>query len=123
MASEVRALAQRSASAAREIKALIASSSASVQAGAALVAEAGQTMAVIVDQSCQVSGLVTEIGRAADTQSNAIREVNAAVAQLDQTTQQNAALVEQSATSAANLRHQAEQLVDAVERFQLAPTT
>ncbi len=120
VASEVRSLAQRSAAAAREIKTLIASSSVTVESGAGLVAGAGRTMAEIVEQAHQVSTLITEIGRSADEQSAGIALVNQAVAQLDQSTQQNAALVEQSATAAQTLKQQADQLVEAVSRFQLA---
>ena len=117
VAAEVRSLAQRSASAAREIKILISSSVETVQAGAALVERAQQTMAEVVKQARQVSSLVGEIGTATAEQTQGIAQVNTTVTQLDQATQQNAALVEESAAAAASLQQQASRLVEAVDRF------
>ncbi len=117
VAAEVRSLAQRSASAAREIKTLINSSVQTVRDGAALVQRAQQTMGDIVQQASQVSTLVGEIGTATAEQTEGIAQVNATVTQLDQATQQNAALVEESAAAADSLRQQADRLVQAVSRF------
>ena len=119
VAAEVRSLAQRSAAAAREIKALIATSVGTVRDGALLVGQAQQTMNEIVSQAEQVSVLVGAIGSATTEQTEGIGQVNQAVNQLDQATQQNAALVEQSAAAAASLKHQAQRLVDAVGRFRI----
>jgi len=119
VASEVRSLAQRSAGAAREIKTLIGASVETVQAGSTLVAQAQQTMQDIVQQALQVNTLVGAIGTASGEQSEGITQVNVAVSQLDQATQQNAALVEESAAAAESLKHQAERLVTAVSRFRL----
>ena len=123
VAGEVRALAQRSASAAREIKTLIAGSSERVEAGNQLVAEAGKTMGEIVAQVQSVNDLIGEIGSATQQQTQGVGEVNEAVNQLDQHTQQNAALVEQSAAASASLNDSAAQLVQMVARFRLNPAT
>nr|WP_315203480.1 methyl-accepting chemotaxis protein [uncultured Albidiferax sp.] len=114
VASEVRGLAQRSAAAAREIKVLIGDSVAKVDAGAAQVQETGKTMTEIVTQVKHVSAMINEITTATREQSDGIGQVNQAVSQLDQMTQRNAALVEQGAAAAANLRSQAEHLARAV---------
>ena len=119
VASEVRTLAQRSADAAREIKALIASSVHEVEQGGGLVAEAGQTMEQVVQAIDKVGSLVAEISRATSEQSNGIDQISEAVAQMDQVTQQNAALVEESAAAADSLRRQAAGLVDVVSVFRL----
>jgi methyl-accepting chemotaxis protein len=119
VASEVRALAQRSAAAAREIKDLIASSVQTVEAGSTLVDKAGHTMTAIVDQVHQVSTLIGEISGSTEHQSGAIGEVRDAVSQLDGVTQQNAALVEQSAAAAESLRLQAAELARLVAAFKL----
>jgi methyl-accepting chemotaxis protein len=121
VASEVRSLAQRSAAAAREIKALIGSSVDQVEVGARQVAEAGHAMQDIVGQVRRVTDLVGEIAGAAQEQSSGIGQVNQAVAQMDQVTQQNAALVEESAAAAQSLAAQAQRLADAVSVFRLAP--
>ncbi|HEX7640130.1 MAG TPA: methyl-accepting chemotaxis protein, partial [Burkholderiaceae bacterium] len=110
VAGEVRGLAQRSANAAREIKALIGQSVEKVGDGARLVADAGRTMGEIVEQVRGVSTLISEISVASGEQSTGIGQVGNAVAQLDQVTQQNAALVEQSAAAAESLRAQADTL-------------
>ncbi len=120
VASEVRALAQRSAGAAREIKALIGSSVERVDSGAALVGQAGQTMAEIVSSVQRVTDVVNEISVAASEQSDGLGGVNGAVTQIEQSTQQNAALVEQSAAAAASLREQAQRLTSVVAGFRLA---
>jgi methyl-accepting chemotaxis protein len=111
VAGEVRSLAQRSAQAAREIKSLIANSGERVAAGTSLVAEAGATMQDIVAQVREVSELIGQISRSSREQSNGIGEINGAIAELDQMTQQNAALVEQSAAAAQSMAHQAERRV------------
>jgi methyl-accepting chemotaxis protein len=123
VASEVRSLAQRSAEAAREIKALIGASVERVEAGSALVADAGQTMNEIVASVQRVSDIIGEISAAAGEQSSGIGQVNGAVTQLDGMTQQNAALVEQSAAAAESLRQQVATLGDVLGRFQLRADT
>jgi methyl-accepting chemotaxis protein len=117
VAGEVRSLAQRSAEAAKEIKALIGSSVERVEAGSALVAQAGSTMTEIVGSVQRVSDIIGEISAAAAEQTSGIDQVNGAVVALDSMTQQNAALVEQSAAAAASLKDQAGRLADAVRLF------
>ena len=119
VAGEVRSLAQRSAQAAREIKALIGDSVQKVESGARLVADAGDTMGDIVQSVKRVADMIGEITAASHTQSSGIAEVNQAVGNLDQMTQQNAALVEQSAAAAESLREQADQLAQAVSVFKV----
>ncbi len=120
VAGEVRNLAQRSGEAAREIKSLIHTSVSKVEDGNRLVAEAGTTMADIVDQVQRVADLIGEISSASNEQTAGIGQVNDAVTQLDQVTQQNAALVEESAAAAESLKLQAHQLTGLVARFSLA---
>jgi aerotaxis receptor len=117
VAGEVRALAQRSASAAREIESLIAESAGRVDAGARDVAQANSAMQGIVHQIARVTELINEIRTATAEQSQGIGQVNQAISQLDQSTQHNAALVEQSAAAAQSLRQQAELLVAAISVF------
>ncbi len=117
VAGEVRNLAQRSAEAAKEIKNLIGASVDRVEAGSRLVADAGQTMSEIVGSVQRVSDIIGEITAAAGEQSDGIGQVNVAVTQLDQMTQQNAALVEESAAAAESLKDQASQLTDLVKVF------
>ena len=119
VASEVRSLAQRSAEAAKEIKGLIGASVDKVEGGSRLVADAGQTMTEIVGSVQRVSDIVAEITAAADEQSHGIVAINASVAQLDQMTQQNAALVEQSAAAAESLKSQATRLAEVVGTFKI----
>ncbi len=117
VAGEVRALAQRSANAAKEIKSLISASVDRVTSGARLVDDAGRTMDDIVNQVKRVSDLIAEISTATAEQSKGVSQVDQAVVHLDSITQQNAALVEQSAAASDNLRHQATRLVEAVGVF------
>ena len=119
VASEVRSLAGRSAEAAREIKGLIGASVEKVESGSRLVANAGDTMKEIVSSVQRVSDIIGEITAAASEQSDGIGQVNSAVVQLDQMTQQNAALVEQSAAAAESLRDQAGRLNEVVGTFRL----
>jgi len=119
VAGEVRALAQRSAQAAREIKALISASVERVEAGNTLVGEAGRTMDEVVGQVRRVADLISEISAASTEQSKGIGQIGDAVSQLDQVTQQNAALVEESAAAAESLRMQAGQLAETVAAFKL----
>jgi methyl-accepting chemotaxis protein len=119
VASEVRSLAQRSAEAAREIKSLITSNVEQVEAGSTLVHNAGETMKEIVSSVQRVSVLVSEIATATVEQSNGVSQVGEAVSLMDRATQQNAALVEQSAAAAESLKHQATDLVNAVAAFRL----
>ncbi|MBA4006079.1 MAG: methyl-accepting chemotaxis protein, partial [Delftia sp.] len=119
VAGEVRNLAQRSAQAAREIKQLIATSATRVKQGTELADQAGATMAEVLHSIQRVTDLMGEISSASDEQSAGVAQVGKAVSQMDQVTQQNAALVEESAAAAASLRTQAQQLVQAVSIFQL----
>lgn len=119
VAAEVRALAQRSANSAREIKELIQASEATVGAGTQLAASTGQIMAELLRSVRDVNGLVEEMAAAAQEQAGGISQVNIAVGQMDQVTQQNAALVEQSAAAAASLEQQAGLLHQAVAVFRL----
>jgi methyl-accepting chemotaxis protein len=120
VASEVRSLAQRSAEAAREIKALIGASVDKVESGSKLVADAGSTMGEIVASVQRVSDIIAEISAAATEQRDGIGQVNGAVNSLDHMTQQNAALVEQSTAAAESLKEQAARLGEVVGRFTLA---
>jgi methyl-accepting chemotaxis protein len=119
VAGEVRNLAQRSAEAAKEIKNLISDSVDRVEEGTTLVDQAGATMQEIVSSIQRVSDIVGEISSASNEQSAGVGQVSEAVTQMDQATQQNAALVEESAAAAASLRSQAEQLVQTVAFFRL----
>ena len=119
VASEVRSLAGRSAEAAREIKVLIGASVDKVESGSRLVANAGHTMTEIVSSVQRVSDIIGEITAAASEQSDGIGQINSAVSQLDQMTQQNAALVEQSAAAAESLKDQAVRLSDVMSIFRL----
>jgi methyl-accepting chemotaxis protein len=119
VASEVRSLAQRSATAAKEIKGLIGDSVEKVDGGAKLVDQAGATMTEIVESVKRVADLMSEIAAASNEQSSGIMHVNEAIAQMEQVTQQNAALVEQAAASAESLKEEAGRLAQAVGVFKL----
>jgi methyl-accepting chemotaxis protein len=123
VASEVRNLAQRSAGAAKEIKELIGDSVGKVDAGSVLVDEAGVTMSKIVASVEQVTSIMGEIVAASHEQSEGIAQVNLAVTDIDSTTQQNAALVEQAAAAAASLQEQAANLAAVVSVFKLDEST
>jgi methyl-accepting chemotaxis protein len=117
VAGEVRNLAQRSANAAREIKSLIGASVDKVESGSKLVRDAGSTMGEIVASVQRVSDIIGEITAAATEQSSELGQINVAVVQLDQMTQQNAALVEESAAAADSLKDHAQRLTEAVQVF------
>ncbi|QDH72009.1 globin-coupled sensor protein [Brevundimonas sp. M20] len=120
VASEVRALAQRSADAAREIKTLISASSVQVASGVDLVGQTGQALQRIVSRVAEIDTLVSEIAASAQEQALGLREVNTAINQMDQVTQQNAAMVEQTTAASHSLLQQAESLSGSVDRFRLA---
>ncbi len=122
VAAEVRSLAQRSAEAAKEIKGLIAASVERTGHGSALVDRAGETMRDVVASIRRVTDIVAEISAASSEQSHGVAQIGQAVSQMDQTTQQNAALVEESAAAAESLRGQAQRLVETVSVFKLAGT-
>ncbi|KVF20937.1 chemotaxis protein [Burkholderia vietnamiensis] len=120
VAGEVRSLAQRSASAAKEIKQLIGDSAEKVESGSALVARAGTTMDEIVQAVRRVTDIMGEISAASEEQSTGIEQVNRAVGQMDSVTQQNAALVEQAAAAAASLEEQTRQMKAIVAEWRVA---
>ncbi len=120
VAGEVRSLAQRSAAAAKEIKALISDSVGRVENGTTLVAEAGSVIDEVVVAVKRVTDIMGEISSASEEQSSGIEQVNQAVNQMDEVTQQNAALVEQAAAAALSLEEQAQVLRDAVASFRTA---
>ena len=117
VATEVRNLAHRSASAAKEIKELIAASVANVDTGSRLVNEAGQTMGDIVDSIVRVTDIMGEITSATHEQTLGIEQINMAIAQMDEVTQQNAALVEQAAAASQSMQEQAGELAQVVSFF------
>ncbi len=119
VAGEVRSLAQRSALAAKDIKALIDTSVIRVESGSDLVRRAGETMSDIVSAVTRVSSIMGEITSASDEQSKGIEQVGVAVNEMDRVTQQNASLVEESATAAAALEEQARMLIQSVDVFRL----
>jgi methyl-accepting chemotaxis protein len=119
VASEVRSLAQRSADAAKEIKSLISASVERVEHGTALVDRAGVTMTEIVTSIARVTDIMGEISAASTEQSTGVGQISEAIARMDQATQQNAALVEESAAAAESLRDQAQELVQVVAVFKL----
>jgi len=121
VASEVRTLAQRSSSAAKEIRSLISASIDNVSSGTELVSTAGATMTEIVASVRRVTDIVEEISVAAAEQSQGLESVHTTVSELDRATQQNAALVEESAAAAASLRDQSERLIAAVSVFHVNP--
>ncbi|MBI1197565.1 MAG: chemotaxis protein, partial [Phenylobacterium sp.] len=117
VAQEVRALAQRSAEAAKEIKTLISSSGTQVDRGVKLVTDTGKALEAIVERVASIDGLVSEIARAASEQATGLAEVNTAVNQMDQVTQQNAAMVEEATAASAQLKREAVELADLVAKF------
>jgi methyl-accepting chemotaxis protein len=119
VASEVRALAQRSAEAAKEIKGLIGASSASVGEGAKLVARTGGALTALIGQVAQINSLAAEIAASAQEQAVGLAEINTAVNHMDQTTQQNAAMVEQTTAANQALSQEADRLADLVARFRI----
>lgn len=120
VASEVRTLAQRSANAAKDIKVLISDSVSKITSGNQLVNESGSTMQEVVQAIKQVNELMADIASASIQQASSVSEVSKAVTQMDDMTQQNAAMVEQSAAAAASLAQQSEQLIHDMQRFQLS---
>jgi methyl-accepting chemotaxis protein len=122
VATEVRALAQRSADAAREIKTLISASSTQVETGVKLVGDTGRALSRIVEQVSRLNELVSDIAASAREQATALAEVNNAVNAMDQTTQQNAAMVEQSTAASHGLAGEAEELSRLVDQFSIGPT-
>ena len=122
VAQEVRALAQRSAEAAKEIKSLISDSEGHVGQGVQLVGATGEALNALMERATQIDTLISEIARSAQEQSTGLAQVNTAVNQMDQMTQQNAAMVEETTAAAAQLRQQAGALAAAVARFKLGDT-
>ncbi|MBR7620856.1 HAMP domain-containing protein [Phenylobacterium sp. 20VBR1] len=122
VASEVRALAQRSASAAKEIKELIAASRQQVERGVKVVGDTGEALSDIVTQFAQIDLLISEISKSSQEQAVGLNQVNAAVNQMDQVTQQNAAMVEQTTAAATSLKGEAADLGQLVGRFQIGET-
>ncbi len=120
VASEVRNLAQRSANAAKEIKSLITDSVESVEVGSKLVEQAGATMREVVNSVQRVTDIVSEISAASHEQSTGIEQVNQAIGQMDEVTQQNAALVEEAAAASQSLQDQAASLAQAVSVFKVS---
>jgi methyl-accepting chemotaxis protein-1 (serine sensor receptor) len=119
VASEVRSLAQRSSSAAKEIKDLIATSVDKIRDGSALAGEAGKTMAEVTQAVARVTDIMSEIAAASSEQSRGIEQVNLAITQMDNVTQQNAALVEEAAAASRSMEDQGQQLNEAVAFFQI----
>ncbi len=117
VASEVRALAQRSAEAAKEIKALINTSTDQVEHGVKLVGETGNALSGIIAKVAEIDGLLSDIARSAQEQATGLQQVNTAVNQMDQVTQQNAAMVEQATAAAANLTMESRELTRLVGQF------
>ena len=122
VASEVRALAQRSAGAAKEIKTLISSSSGHVGTGVTLVDETGRSLVRIVDQVAKINAVVCEIAASAEEQAAGLAQVNTAVNQMDQVTQQNAAMVEESTAASHGLAQDTAELEKLTAKFQIAAT-
>ncbi|WOI52611.1 methyl-accepting chemotaxis protein [Parvularcula sp. LCG005] len=119
VASEVRALAQRSSDAAKEIKALIQASSEHVGSGVKLVGQAGTALTTIVERVAHISDLVATITTSAQEQSRGLHEINSAVNQMDQVTQQNAAMVEEATAASHSLKNEADQLIDLIGGFRI----
>jgi methyl-accepting chemotaxis protein len=119
VAQEVRALAQRSAEAAKEIKTLIANSTSQVARGVQLVGDTGQALSGIVGKVAEIDTLISEIARSSQEQATGLNQVNSAVNQMDQVTQQNAAMVEQATAAAASMQSESGVLAGLVSRFQI----
>ena len=119
VASEVRALAQRSATAAKEIKALVEASAAQVETGVRLVGETGGVLQRIVDRVAEIDGLITNIAASAQEQATGLHQVNTAINEMDQVTQQNAAMVEQSTAASHALVQESQGLAESVARFRV----
>ncbi len=119
VASEVRALAQRSAEAAKEIKGLISKSAAQVDRGVKLVAETGDSLGRIMQQVAEINGVVAEIANGAKEQATALAQVTVAVAHVDQTTQQNAAMAEEATAASRSVSHESERLSELVSQFDI----
>jgi methyl-accepting chemotaxis protein len=119
VASEVRALAQRSAEAAKEIKALIAASTHQVTTGVELVGEAGRALSRIAGRVTEMNGVIRDIASSAQEQATGLSEVNASVNQMDQMTQQNAAMVEQTSAASQALAHEGQELARLISRFRV----
>ncbi|MEC5408789.1 methyl-accepting chemotaxis protein [Paraburkholderia sp. MPAMCS5] len=119
VASEVRSLAQRSSSAAKEIKDLIADSVAKIRDGSSLAGEAGKTMSEVTQAVARVTDIMSEIAAASSEQSRGIEQINLAITQMDNVTQQNAALVEEAAAASRSMEDQGQQLSEAVAFFQI----
>ena len=122
VAQEVRALAQRSADAAKEIKTLISTSTQQVEAGVELVGQTGEALNRIVEQVAAIDGLVNEIAASANEQATGLNEVNGAVNQMDQVVQQNAAMVEEATAASHSLKSEAAALMEMVARFRVSQT-
>jgi methyl-accepting chemotaxis protein len=123
VASEVRALAQRSAAAAKEIRGLIAASSEQVQHGVKLVENTSQTLGIIVNKVNDIDSLIGAIATAAQQQATGLADVNSAIVQVDQVTQKNAAMVEETTGAASDLRAKSAQLTDLVSQFKLVDSS
>ncbi|MBO9557943.1 MAG: methyl-accepting chemotaxis protein, partial [Caulobacter sp.] len=119
VAQEVRALAQRSADAAKEIKTLISTSSQQVSQGVSMVGQTGDALQAIVGKVSEIDGLVSEIAASGQEQATGLNQVNAAVNQMDQTVQQNAAMVEQSTAASHALKGEANGLMQMIGKFQV----
>jgi methyl-accepting chemotaxis protein-1 (serine sensor receptor) len=123
VASEVRSLAQRSSSAAKEIKELIASSVQKIHDGSTLASDAGATMSEVTQAIARVTDIMQEIASASDEQSRGIEQVNQAVTQMDEVTQQNAALVEEATAASQSLESQGRNLIESVAFFRIDAAT
>ena len=123
VASEVRALAQRSADAAKEIKTLISASTAQVNVGVNLVGQTGEALTSIASNVTEITELVNEIAASAQEQATGLIQVNSTVSQMDQVTQQNAAMVEQTTAAMRSLREEASELARLFERFKIGSTS
>jgi methyl-accepting chemotaxis protein len=123
VASEVRALAQRSADAAKQIKTLISASTQHVASGVDLVGETGRALSRIASQVSEMNGVIAEIAASAQEQATGLNEVNSAVNQMDQMTQKNAAMVEQTTAASLNLANEGQELTRLISRFDLGGTS